>query len=213
MADGFWRYAAQRDNFQPAGRELDAAGASANVSGYLASESSSFPSQSLWRAGDLLPSSSDFRYNNIPSLKSTPHHFDAMGIGELPGSVGGVDAGTNLAGFSSSFSDQFLLNKRRDLVGIDSVVPPVLPEKAHSLVKSDVPSESTDILFVEGLPSDCTRREVSHLFRPFIGFKEIRVVHKEPRRFDDKKPDSPVLRIQFARFPFRPHDRLQDNSP
>ncbi|XP_031475996.1 nuclear speckle RNA-binding protein A-like isoform X2 [Nymphaea colorata] len=156
--------------------------------------------------------------------------------------VGGVDAGTSLAGLSNSFDDQFLLNRRRDLLGIDSAVPPVLSERAHSLAKSDVLSECTNILFVEGLPSDCTRREVSHLFRPFIGFKEIRVIHKECRRlgekafvicfvefkdekcaatalealqgyrFDDKKPDSPVLRIQFARFPFRPHDRLQNNA-
>ncbi|KAL1089030.1 hypothetical protein V6Z11_D08G293900 [Gossypium hirsutum] len=70
------------------------------------------------------------------------------------------------------------------------------------------------------------------LFRPFTGYKDIKVVHKEPRRrgdramvlcfvefddskcamtamaalqgykFDDKKPDSPALRIQFAHFPF-----------
>ncbi|XP_031475986.1 nuclear speckle RNA-binding protein A-like isoform X1 [Nymphaea colorata] len=243
MADGYWRYAAQRDNFQPPGRELDAAGVSANFPGYSTSENSSFAGQHLWRAGDLPLSSSDFGHNNIPSLKSTPHHFDAMGIGDLPRSgVGGVDAGTSLAGLSNSFDDQFLLNRRRDLLGIDSAVPPVLSERAHSLAKSDVLSECTNILFVEGLPSDCTRREVSHLFRPFIGFKEIRVIHKECRRlgekafvicfvefkdekcaatalealqgyrFDDKKPDSPVLRIQFARFPFRPHDRLQNNA-
>lgn len=94
--------------------------------------------------------------------------------------------------------------------------------------------DESHILFVDNLPKDCTRREVGHLFRPFIGFKEIRVIHKEARKsgdkayvlcfvefsdpkcaltamealqgykFDDKKPDSPALKIQFAKFPFRP---------
>nr|CAB3469504.1 unnamed protein product [Digitaria exilis] len=98
----------------------------------------------------------------------------------------------------------------------------------------DGPSDDeSNILFVDCLPTDCTRREVAHLFRLFEGFKDIRVVHKEPRRsgdkayvlcfvefesakyartamnklreyrFDDRKPDSPCLKIQFARFPFR----------
>ena len=83
-----------------------------------------------------------------------------------------------------------------------------------------------------GLPTDCTRREVGHLFHPFPGYKVIKVIHKEPRhngdkaivlcfvefhdskcammamgalqgyKFDDKKPDSLALRIQFAHFPF-----------
>ncbi|KAG7024360.1 RNA-binding protein 1, partial [Cucurbita argyrosperma subsp. argyrosperma] len=96
-----------------------------------------------------------------------------------------------------------------------------------------ISSRESNIIFVDGLPTDCTRREVGHLFRPFIGYKDIRVVHKEPRRrgdkatvlcfvefiearyaraamealqgykFDDKKPDSPALKIQFAHFPFR----------
>nr|XP_018684209.1 PREDICTED: RNA-binding protein 1-like isoform X1 [Musa acuminata subsp. malaccensis] len=104
----------------------------------------------------------------------------------------------------------------------------------HSIVANGLSPEESNILFVDGLPTDCTRREVGHLFRPFIGFKEIRVVHKEPRRtgdkarvlcfvefdnakcaltalealqgykFDDKKPDAPVLRIQLVKFPFRP---------
>ncbi|KAF3785144.1 RNA-binding protein 2 [Nymphaea thermarum] len=184
MADGYWRYSAQRDNFQPPGRELDAAGVSANFPGYSTSENSSFAGQHLWRAGDPL-SSSDFGHNNIPSLKSTPHHFDAMGIGDLPRSgVGGVDAGTSLAGLSNSFDDQFVFNRRRDLLGIDSAVPP-LGEKAFV------------ICFVEFKDEKCAATALEAL---------------QGYRFDDKKPDSPVLRIQFARFPFRPHDRLQNNA-
>ncbi|XP_073116670.1 protein MATERNALLY EXPRESSED GENE 5 isoform X2 [Elaeis guineensis] len=120
---------------------------------------------------------------------------------------------------------------RRDALGIR----PGIIDKPNPSVKSDGASaDQSNILFVDGLPTDCMRREVAHLFRPFIGFKDIRVVHKEPRRagdkahvlcfvefndakcalialealqgykFDDRKPDSPVLRIQFVKFPFRP---------
>ncbi|XVE64446.1 hypothetical protein DITRI_Ditri07aG0101400 [Diplodiscus trichospermus] len=44
-----------------------------------------------------------------------------------------------------------------------------------------LPSDASSTLFVEGLPSDCTRREVSHIFRPFVGYKEARLVRKELR--------------------------------
>uniref|UniRef100_A0A804R196 Uncharacterized protein n=1 Tax=Zea mays TaxID=4577 RepID=A0A804R196_MAIZE len=37
----------------------------------------------------------------------------------------------------------------------------------------------------EGVPSDCTRREVSHIFRPFVGFREVRLVNKEPKHVSE----------------------------
>ncbi|KAL3521683.1 hypothetical protein ACH5RR_019832 [Cinchona calisaya] len=47
--------------------------------------------------------------------------------------------------------------------------------------KSSVPAAASRTLFVQGLPLDCTRLEVSHLFRRFIGYEEVRLVRKEPR--------------------------------
>ncbi|TXG48568.1 hypothetical protein EZV62_024443 [Acer yangbiense] len=47
-----------------------------------------------------------------------------------------------------------------------------------------LPPDATSTLFVEGLPSDCTRREVARttdIFRPFVGYKEVRLVSKESR--------------------------------
>ncbi|KAH7543804.1 hypothetical protein JRO89_XS15G0022600 [Xanthoceras sorbifolium] len=44
-----------------------------------------------------------------------------------------------------------------------------------------LPPDASSTLFVEGLPSDCTRREVAHIFRPFVGYKEVRLVSKESR--------------------------------
>ncbi|KAL3574753.1 hypothetical protein D5086_022854 [Populus alba] len=94
-----------------------------------------------------------------------------------------------------------------------------------------LPPDASSTLFVEGLPSDCTRREVSHIFRPFVGYKEVRLVSKESRhpggdplvlcfvdflspahaatamdalqgyRFDEHDRDSFNLRLQFARYP------------
>ncbi|KAG5018498.1 hypothetical protein AAZX31_06G050100 [Glycine max] len=129
-------------------------------------------------------------------------------------------------------------SKKRDTtpLSITHGVPDVNSERPASKSSYDglpISAADSNILFVGGLPNDCTRREVGHLFRPFIGYKDIRVVHKEPRRsgdkamtlcfvefvdskcaltamealqgykFDDKKPDSPTLKIEFAHFPFR----------
>ncbi|KAL6581578.1 hypothetical protein OROMI_007501 [Orobanche minor] len=44
-----------------------------------------------------------------------------------------------------------------------------------------LPPDASSTLFVEGLPASCSRREVSHIFRPFVGYKEVRLVTKESR--------------------------------
>ncbi|XP_057858372.2 RNA-binding protein 1 [Cryptomeria japonica] len=105
------------------------------------------------------------------------------------------------------------------------------PDASSRLPENLRPDATTNTIFVEGLPPDCTRREVAHIFRPFIGFKQIRVIHKEPRRaggepyvlcfvefadekcaatalkalqgykFDDVDHESNPLKLQFAYFP------------
>lgn len=94
-----------------------------------------------------------------------------------------------------------------------------------------LPPDASSTLFVEGLPANCTRREVAHIFRPFVGYKEVRLVTKESRhsggdplvlcfvdflspahaatamdalqgyKFDEHDRDSAHLRLQFARYP------------
>ncbi|XP_002990011.2 RNA-binding protein 1 [Selaginella moellendorffii] len=106
-----------------------------------------------------------------------------------------------------------------------------------------LPPEASATLFVDGLPIDCTRREAAHIFRPFIGFKEVRVVHKDAKRavgekivlcfvefadprcaatalealqgykFDENDPDSYVLRLTFARYPGPRGAGARDRSP
>ncbi|KAH9780233.1 hypothetical protein KPL71_008005 [Citrus sinensis] len=122
------------------------------------------------------------------------------------------------------------------IVGIGGMDPgPSAKDRALGLGggRSEVPlpPDASSTLFVEGLPSDCSRREVAHIFRPFVGYKEVRLVSKESRhpggdplilcfvdfvspahaatamdalqgyRFDEHDRDSVKLRLQFARYP------------
>jgi hypothetical protein len=43
----------------------------------------------------------------------------------------------------------------------------------------DFKKNATNIVYVEGLPSNVTEREVSHIFRPFVGFKSVRLITRE----------------------------------
>ncbi|XP_031263256.1 RNA-binding protein 2-like [Pistacia vera] len=45
-----------------------------------------------------------------------------------------------------------------------------------------LPPDVSNTLYVEGLPPDTTRREVAHIFRPFVGYKEVRLVSKESKQ-------------------------------
>ncbi|XP_023515368.1 RNA-binding protein 2-like [Cucurbita pepo subsp. pepo] len=94
-----------------------------------------------------------------------------------------------------------------------------------------LPPDASNTLYVEGLPSDSSRREVAHIFRPFVGYKELRLVSKESKhrggdplilcfvdfanaacaatamsalqgyKMDEQDPDSNYLRLQFSRHP------------
>lgn len=94
-----------------------------------------------------------------------------------------------------------------------------------------LPPDASNTLYVEGLPPDSTKREVAHIFRPFVGYKEVRLVSKESKhrggdplilcfvdfvnpacattamsalqgyKMDENDPESNYLRLQFSRFP------------
>mmetsp|Transcript_5002 Transcript_5002/g.4209 ORF Transcript_5002/g.4209 Transcript_5002/m.4209 type:complete len:97 (-) Transcript_5002:185-475(-) len=44
-----------------------------------------------------------------------------------------------------------------------------------------VPSNSTNSIYVDGIPIDASEREVAHIFRPFPGFQEVRLIKKETK--------------------------------
>ncbi|KAK8710557.1 hypothetical protein V6N13_145875 [Hibiscus sabdariffa] len=122
------------------------------------------------------------------------------------------------------------------IVGIGGVDPgPAIKDRTigygSGRTEPPLPPDASSTLYVEGLPSDCTRREVTHIFRPFVGYKEVRLVTKEPKYhggdpiklcfvdfvspshaatsmdalqgylFDEHDHDSVKLRLQFARYP------------
>ncbi|CAK9136661.1 unnamed protein product, partial [Ilex paraguariensis] len=156
--------------------------------GYLSSEASALTSHHLWNSNDLRGSASDFlRKDILPSRPGAYVVDDIAGVGVHPEPVlGGLSAAASFRGYPSPLEDPSLLGQRRDVaLGISPGIPDIINERPDSLRKADLPSAAvgeSNILFVDGLPTDCSRRELGHLFRPFIGFREIRVVHKEPRR-------------------------------
>uniref|UniRef100_A0A803L4H1 Uncharacterized protein n=1 Tax=Chenopodium quinoa TaxID=63459 RepID=A0A803L4H1_CHEQI len=148
----------------------------------------------MLRPNDLRDSSIDPLGRDVVPLRSR-----AYGLDDISGfsarsepALGGLTAGMSARGYTSSLEDPILFSQRRDVpLGI-SPVPPGNPDIIYERPNSQRRVESlslheteSNILFVDGLPTDCTRREVGRY------------------KFDDKKPESSILRIHFAHFPFR----------
>ncbi|KAK4422204.1 RNA-binding protein 1 [Sesamum alatum] len=236
MGEPYWRYSAAAAAAPPSSSDRGSI-PKPSFPGYLSSEVSTLTNYNPYSSRDLRAASSDFLQKDIlPSRAGAYGVDDFAGIRSEPG-VSGLTAGTSFKGYPSSFEDPSLLVRQRDVApGTSPGIPDVTYERPNSMRRANgplVPPGESNILFVDGLPTDCTRREIGHLFRPFIGFREIRVVHKEARRrgdkamvlcfveftdakcaltamealqgykFDDKKQNSPLLRIHFAHFPFR----------
>jgi RNA recognition motif. (a.k.a. RRM, RBD, or RNP domain) len=47
-----------------------------------------------------------------------------------------------------------------------------------SILPMALTPDACSTLYVEGLPSSATEREVAHIFRPFPGFQSLRIRHK-----------------------------------
>lgn len=204
--------------------------ARSSYAGYIPSEAPSLASP-LAKSTDFPGYGSDYLNKDVSLFRMEPY-----GVDDTRGSR--VHSEHNATSYNP-LEDVDLSTKRDALLGVSTGVPDPIANNERSISKSNydalpVSAAESNILFVGGLPKDCTRREVGHLFRPFIGYKDIKVVHKEPRRsgdkamifcfveftepkcaltamealqgykFDDKKPDSPTLKIKFAHFPFRP---------
>ncbi|KAL8130472.1 hypothetical protein V2J09_019627 [Rumex salicifolius] len=196
------------------------------------------PSDSSLASRSLLYPSAYGSLLNYEHIK--PIRYRDYGLDDVPGlavhtesGISGISgSGVNISNYLYPFEDTYNIPRTSD----DTRISEPVYDRTSSLQRVEGLSSPDDssMLFVDGLPRDCTRREVGHLFRPFIGFKDIRVVHKEPRRtgdkaavlcfvefdnpscartamealqgyhFDHKKADSPVLKIHFAQFPFKP---------
>lgn len=139
---------------------------------------------------------------------------------------------------STGLGGRFLEDPRlmgMGLGGVDSSLAAAAKSRDAGLLggrpEISLPPDASNTLFVEGLPANCSRREVAHIFRPFVGYKEVRLVTKESRhssgdplvlcfvdfespaeaatakdalqgyKFDEHDRDSVSLRMQFARYP------------
>ena len=88
--------------------------------------------------------------------------------------IGGVTAGVSVRGYSPR-DDPILMSHRRDVpLGISSVAPgnaDMIYERPSSQIRVDGPplhGRESNILFVDGLPADCTRREVGRILNMHI---------------------------------------------
>jgi hypothetical protein len=161
----------------------------------------------------------------VPSEEAGP--FNGVGMVRQGGSnmMPGPSMGELMAGCGGSLPSDFRPNGRDMGFGqLDSVGRP--GREPHPL-----PPDVSNTLYVEGLPSNCSRREVSHIFRPFVGYREVRLVTQDSKhrsgdptvlcfvdfensacaatalsalqdyRMDEDEPDSKILRLQFFRNP------------
>lgn len=228
MDDPYWRYSVRPQSERGSIPKP-------SFAGYLSSDASMLTTHHPWSSSDV-KGRSDCLEKDILQPHPGEYGMDIRHIHPETG-LGGLTSGTNIRGYPSPLRDPSLLGQRPDVASCPSPrIHDNIFDRPISLRTTNglpITAGESNILFVDGLPTDCSRREVGHLFRPFIGFRELRVVHKEPRRsgdkamvlcfvefadakcalvamealqgykFDDKKPDSPILSIHFATFPFR----------
>lgn len=74
--------------------------------------------------------------------------------------------------YSTPVEDTSLLSSRRDVgLGISPSIPDILNERSSSFAVGDgLPpvNKESNVLFVDGLPNDCSRREVGRILPLFI---------------------------------------------
>ncbi|KAL6656362.1 hypothetical protein ACP70R_007188 [Stipagrostis hirtigluma subsp. patula] len=85
---------------------------------------------------------------------------------------------------------QNMTDHQQDLVRFNGTMGPSYGSYLHNEVQlpsfgatePSLPSDASNTVFVEGLPSNCTKREVAHIFRQYMGFREVRLVNKGSSR-------------------------------
>ncbi|XP_034229798.1 RNA-binding protein 2-like isoform X1 [Prunus dulcis] len=106
--------------------------------------------------------------------------FGGTGLGRAVGGgmVGLPMADQSVMGHPGPIASDLITNGRNmsfaNQLPVDAMARPGR-ETAH------LPPDASNTLYVEGLPPDSTKREVAHIFRPFVGYKEVRLVSKESK--------------------------------
>jgi len=55
-----------------------------------------------------------------------------------------------------------------------------------SQLYQQLPPDASNTLYVEGVPTDATEREVSHIFRPYAGYSSLRILQKESKQMPNR---------------------------
>ncbi|CAN6903068.1 unnamed protein product [Brassica oleracea] len=130
------------------------------------------------------PSRNEQRHHHPPTTSSAPqcdggplkrprfdlgHDMPSEGVGRFNGVGGGMGrpGGGDMGG--GVFPPNFGPNGTRAF-GFGQQDP------SRELLR--LPPDASSTLFVQGLPSNCSMREAAHIFRPFSGYKEVRLVTK-----------------------------------
>ncbi|GKA13476.1 nucleotide-binding alpha-beta plait domain-containing protein [Tanacetum coccineum] len=224
MADPYWRYADRASGPPPA------------YPSYIPSEPSTLSSQSLWTSHNHLSSSSDYLQNDV--LPSRPGAYgvdDYIGIRRSETGISGYAAGTSRSGHPPTWEDPYPLGRRDVMQGMGPAIPDTVTERPASLRMPDAPPVGIRDYLDDYCSLTSGKRFV---YRPILVFKNFDLCIMSPRhgadrglvlcfvefsdsnhaltalealqgyKFDNKKPDSPALKIQFAHFPFQlPPDR------
>ncbi|CAN6682413.1 unnamed protein product [Malus baccata var. baccata] len=180
--------------------------------GYLSSETPSLLFNPTIPSTDTQRSyASDFPQRDIRSMTTGAYAVDdAVGLRSRPEPVLGATATASTKGYSS------LLEVPRPEVSAVSISPNLpadinLERPAGSSRNADGPpvKGESNVLFVDGLPTDCTRRESGDkaMVLCFVEFADAKCALTamealQGYKFDNKKPESPALKIHFADFPF-----------
>ncbi|KAL0297198.1 UNVERIFIED_CONTAM: hypothetical protein Sradi_6771900 [Sesamum radiatum] len=166
MGDPYWRYSATAPAAPPSSSDRGSI-PKPSFPGYLPSEVSTLTNYNPYSSRDLRAASSDFLQKDIlPSRAGAYGVDDFAGIRSEPG-VSGLIAGTSFKGYPSSLEDPSLLVRQQDVApGTSPGIPDVTYERPNSMRRADgppVPAGESNILFVDGLPTDCTRREIGRI--------------------------------------------------
>ncbi|XP_024535289.1 nuclear speckle RNA-binding protein A isoform X1 [Selaginella moellendorffii] len=135
------------------------------------------------REGDQLTTSSDLLRNGL-SFAGLSSDLGLSGVGL---GVSGAASLSALGAGLSALDDSSLITQTSQMMGYDVACLAGARSNLNINTGDGLPHDASSTLFVDGLPSDCTRREAAHIFRPFIGFKEVRLVHKDAKRATGEK--------------------------
>lgn len=154
--------------------------------------------------------------------------YSEVGLGRAAG--GRMPAGGGRAAYSLADPSMARPGDVRRELGPDVKHPIDAMARSGSEILP-LPPDASNTLYIEGLPPNSTRREVAHIFRPFVGYKEVRLVTKESKhrggdplilcfvdfaspacaatamsaiqgyKMDEHDHDSAYLRLQFSKHP------------